>query len=42
VKLSPLTPTLSREGERENEVKNDYIKTALQKAQRDLLRGYQQ
>ncbi len=31
VKLSPLTPTLSHGGERENEVKSDYIKPASQK-----------
>jgi len=31
VKLSPLTPTLSRGGEREIKVKNDYIEPRLAK-----------
>jgi len=31
VKLFPLTPTLSHGGERENEVKSDYIEPRLAK-----------
>ena len=43
VKLCPLTPTLSHGGERENEVKSDFIEPSPRKmTRRNFLRGYQQ
>jgi len=36
VKLSPLTPTLSHDGERENKVKNDYTEPRPTKSSKRL------
>ena len=41
VKFSPLTPTLSHGGERENKVESDYIMPASRNGSKRLLRGYQ-